>query len=68
MPRKILFMDGETLMAEIEADASSVVTRPATDEEEAEYLAIRKYERDNRRVQAAVDSADKPPLKRKKKK
>ncbi len=40
--RREFFMDGETLMVSIKADASTVVTRPATKEEEAEHKPKKK--------------------------
>ena len=40
--RRKFFMDDKTLMVEIRCDQSSVVTRPATDEEKADHEAAKK--------------------------
>lgn len=36
------FMDGKTLMVSTRCDPSTVVTRPATDDEKAQYEAAKK--------------------------
>lgn len=38
MLRKSYFMDGETLMVSQSPDSTTVTTRPATKEEEADYM------------------------------
>lgn len=43
--RHKFFMDGDTLMVEMRPDASTVVTRPATEEEGADYEAAQKPKR-----------------------
>ncbi len=63
MPREF-FMDGETLMVAIPVDASNVVTRPATKEEEADFSTFKQY---SGRVELDIDSTQKKPRKKAKK-
>ena len=42
MRKPKFFMDGDTLMVEMRPDVSSVVIRPATDEEKVDHEAAQK--------------------------